>query len=76
MYKVAKSQEYANVLADAGKIIVSTPRDEMGDGVEEMWNGYKNMKSWDAGDIDIMKFKRKEKPVDVSKIDSDLAARA
>lgn len=76
MYKVAKSQEYANTLADAGKIIVSTPRDEMGDGVEEMWNGYKNMKSWDAGDIDIMKFKRKEKPVDVSKIDSDLAARA
>lgn len=76
IYKIAKSQEYANTLADAGKIIVSTPRDEMEDGVEEMWNGYKNMKSWDAGDVDIMKFKRKEKPVDVSKIDSDLATRA
>ena len=75
MYKVAKSQEYANILADGGKIIVSTPRDEMEDGVEEMWSGYKNMKSWDAGDIDIMKFKRKEKPVDVSKIDSELANR-
>jgi len=76
IYKIAKSQEYANTLADAGKIIVSTPRDEMEDGVEEMWNGYKNMKSWDAGDVDIMKFKRKEKPVDVSKLDSDLANRA
>jgi hypothetical protein len=75
MYKVAKSQEYANVLAEGGKIIVTTPRDEMEDGVEEMWNGYKNMKSWDAGDVDIMKFKRKEKPVDVGKIDSDIANR-
>jgi hypothetical protein len=75
IYKIAKSQEYANVLADGGKIIVSTPRDEMEDGVEEMWNGYKNMKSWDAGDVDIMKFKRKEKPVDVGKIDSDIANR-
>ena len=75
MYKVAKSQEYANTLADAGKIIISTPRDEMADGAEEMWNAYKNMKSWDAGDVDIMKFKRKDKPVDVSKIDSDLANR-
>lgn len=75
IYKIAKSQEYANVLAEGGKIIVTTPRDEMEDGVEEMWNGYKNMKSWDAGDVDIMKFKRKEKPVDVGKIDSDIANR-